>query len=307
MPALATPEAFAEPSEFDRALLLELRALKDLDPDALFLRHRVLEIQNQERQGEIAADLRHEVLNDIEQLEVPALGSLRLGSPMQPGLTSSELKRLATALYTEDAMPLIQQFILGIIEPWDHLVRDFTLQLSLFQVGQVYGMSALFGYAVRQAELRFGLERAAGVDGKASTLSQYVTSLDSQEVLLLSSGMSLESQHAIEQQVTELFGDPETLWQRLVDAVRPTSGSKEELTRLRQAVADGKVESASVTVASLRHLALEGVAFGFLLSKAEDGASQVLTYTESSEPPMLLGAASSAWGIVGRVDGKRSE
>ncbi|CAE7908151.1 unnamed protein product [Symbiodinium sp. KB8] len=155
MPALASPEASAA-SEFDRALLLELRALKELDPDAMSLRQRIMELRNEERQSKLAEDLLKKVRSEIEEMEVPMLSPLRRETPTHGGdqdLTGAQLKRLAMQLYTKDAMPLVQEHVLGIIGPWDHLVRDYELQLSVFQVSQVYSMSANFGYALRQAEL----------------------------------------------------------------------------------------------------------------------------------------------------------
>lgn len=308
MPALASPEASAEASEFDRALLLELRALKELDPDAMSLRQRIMELRNEERQSKLAEDLLKKVRSEIEEMEVPMLSPLRRETPTHGGdqdLTGAQLKRLAMQLYTKDAMPLVQEHVLGIIGPWDHLVRDYELQLSVFQVSQVYSMSANFGYALRQAELRYGLEKATG-DAKAPSLSDYVSSLDSQEALLLSAGMSLEAQQAVKQQVTGLSGDsPDELWQGLIDAVGPALDSDEELTRLRQAIANGEVESVPISIALLRRIALEGVAFGFLLSRAEANSSQVLTFTKSGETPRLLGAFKSTWGFLGRAGGKR--
>ncbi|CAE7777936.1 unnamed protein product [Symbiodinium sp. CCMP2592] len=307
MPALASPEASAEASEFDRALLLELRALKELDPDAMSLRQRIMELRNEERQSKLAEDLLKKVRSEIEEMEVPILSPLRRESQAHGGdqdLTGAQLKRLAMQLYTKDAMPLVQEHVLGIIGPWDHLVRDYALQLSVFQVSQVYSMSAIFGYALRQAELRYGLEKATG-DAKAATLSDYVSSLDSQEALLLSAGMSLEAQQAVKQQVTGLCGDSqEELWRGLIDAVGPALDSDEELGRLRQAIANGEVESVPISIALLRRIALEGVAFGFLLSRAEADSSQDLTFTKS-ETPRLLGAFKSTWGFLGRAGGKR--
>lgn len=142
-------------------------------------------------------------------------------------------------------------------------------------MAQVYWTSSLFGYSLRQAELRFALEKAAGE--AESTLSEYVTKLGVEEVLLLSSGMSLEARQAIEEQVAQLFGDPQELWQRLQSVLGPVLGSDNDLHRLRQAMKDGQVEAAPVTVSQLRHLALEGLAFGFLLGNAEARTERGLT------------------------------
>lgn len=247
MLAVARPSQTG-PSDFDRALLLELQALKDLDsanfPDLSGRRD--------------AAKARFEALSTLERMEVPLFAN---GS--YEGLTRKQLKTLATELYSKDSVALIQQYVMSLIQPWEHLVRDYTLTLALFQLAQVYWTSSIFGFSLRQAELRFALEKSVGeVDG---SLSDYVTKLGSEEVSLLSSGMSLETHQAIEDQVAQLYGDPFELWQRLQAVLGPVTGSEADLQRLRQSMRDGQVEATPVTVAQLRHLSLEGIAFGFLL------------------------------------------
>lgn len=173
-----------------------------------------------------AAKARFEALSTLERMEVPLFAN---GS--YEGLTRKQLKTLATELYSNDSVALIQQYVMSLIQPWEHLVRDYTLTLALFQLAQVYWTSSIFGFSLRQAELRFALEKSVGeVDG---SLSDYVTKLGSEEVSLLSSGMSLETHQAIEDQVAQLYGDPFELWQRLQAVLGPVTGSEADLQRLR--------------------------------------------------------------------------
>eukprot|EP00434_Breviolum_minutum_P019506 symbB.v1.2.017205.t1/scaffold1336.1/size124716/3 len=76
-----------------------------------------------------------------------------------------------------------------------------------------------------------------------SSLSDYVTKLGGEEVLL--SSVSLETRQAIEDQVAQLYGDPHDLWRRLHSVLGPVSGSEEDLHRLRQAMKDGQVPSSA--------------------------------------------------------------
>ena len=250
------------PSDFDRALLSELEAFKDLDitfpSDVSRWRH-----------VEAREALRAEALLGFEHMQVPLFAN-KSGE----GLSHPQLKRLATELYSKDAVALIQQYVMSLIEPWDHLVRDHSLTLARFQLAQVYWTSCLFGLSLRQAEVRFALEKAADREVDSS-LSDYVTKLGGEEVLL--SSVSLETRQAIEDQVAQLYGDPHDLWRRLHSVLGPVSGSEEDLHRLRQAMKDGQVEVSPVTVSQLRHLALEGIAFGFLLSKAEAQRTELTT------------------------------
>jgi len=259
------------PSDFDRALLLELQALKALDgasfPD---LGRRD------------AAKARAEALSTLERMEVP----LFRADGSYEGLTQKQLKALATELYSKDSVALIQQYVMSLIQPWEHLVR-------------VYWNSSIFGFSLRQAELRFALEKSVGeVDG---SLSDYVTKLGSEEVSLLSSGMSLETHQAIADQVmievAQLYGDPFELWQRLQAVLGPVTASEADLQRLRQSMRDGQVEATPVAVAQLRHLALEGIAFGFLLG-AEGGRSGPATGPAHSE---LFGSFN--WSFLGARGG----
>lgn len=273
------------PSDFDRALLLELQALKALDsasfPDL------------SGRRG--AANARAEALSTLERMEV----TLFRANGSYEGLTQKQLKTLATELYSKDSVALIQQYVMSLIQPWDHLVRDYSLTLALFQLAQVYWTSSIFGFSLRQAELRFALEKSVGeVDG---SLSDYVTKLGTEEVSLLSSGMSLETHQAIEDQVAQLYGDPFELWQRLQAVLGPVTGSEADLQRLRQSMRDGQVEATPVTVAQLRHLALEGIAFGFLLGEAErsDGPRMAKPGPAHSE---LFG--SFDWSFLGARGGR---
>eukprot|EP00435_Cladocopium_sp_Y103_P008011 s4466_g2.t1 len=149
------------PSDFDRALLLELQALKALDsasfPDL------------SGRRG--AANARAEALSTLERMEV----TLFRANGSYEGLTQKQLKTLATELYSKDSVALIQQYVMSLIQPWDHLVRDYSLTLALFQLAQVYWTSSIFGFSLRQAELRFALEKSVGEDSAESWLVSWVT------------------------------------------------------------------------------------------------------------------------------------
>eukprot|EP00931_Biecheleriopsis_adriatica_P108602 TRINITY_DN82938_c0_g1_i1.p1 TRINITY_DN82938_c0_g1~~TRINITY_DN82938_c0_g1_i1.p1 ORF type:complete len:435 (-),score=91.60 TRINITY_DN82938_c0_g1_i1:86-1369(-) len=315
--------ASADPTDFDRALVAELEALKgtlsanaipedEADSDTLMLRRRIAEVRQEEQLRRTSELLEQEVDEGFQMIQVPLLLPLHEDSQNTAGtFGGEELRRLALQLYTKDGVDLLQQHVLGIIGQWEHLVRDYPLQLSLFQVGQVYWMSALFGYRLQSAERRYSLERAAtlGTSDEVlpKSLGDYISAMGPQEALALSSNMSLEAQRALERRVSELCGDLAELWNRLLEAVGPLLGSGTAERALRQAIGDGEVESARVSVADLRRVALEGVAFGFLLGKAEAKADSAhsLTYTDGDSQLMILGAGSGvAWGVTGDASGR---
>ncbi|CAJ1434503.1 unnamed protein product [Effrenium voratum] len=129
--------SYTEPSDFDRALLLELQALKDSGWGRF---------SHIGASRSLSESFREEALSELDRMQVP-LFSLEGGH-----LGQAQLKRLATELYTKDAVELIQQYIIGLIAPWDHLTRDYVLNLARFQLAQVYWSSALLGHALRDAE-----------------------------------------------------------------------------------------------------------------------------------------------------------
>eukprot|EP00930_Biecheleria_cincta_P010122 TRINITY_DN112074_c0_g1_i1.p1 TRINITY_DN112074_c0_g1~~TRINITY_DN112074_c0_g1_i1.p1 ORF type:complete len:434 (+),score=59.53 TRINITY_DN112074_c0_g1_i1:97-1398(+) len=306
-----------DPSEFDRLLIAELEALKACDEEAWELRSRIAALRESENLGQATELISSRIDEGFRTMEVPILPPLPDGGfPDSSTETEGdvfgqeELRRLATELYSEDAVDLVRHHVLSIIGPWDHLVRDYPLRLARFQVGQVYWTSALFGYSLRSAEQRYSLERAARLGQEASSgeetlpknLGDYVSRLGPQEALLLGASMPSEAQQILERKVSTLFGDLGELWQGLDDAIGPLLGSPGAEPMLRQAIASGEIESALITIADLRRITLEGVAFGFLLGQAETevNLSHEFAFKSSeSEPRISAARTAGIWDLTG--------
>lgn len=320
---LAASSSSFDPSEFDRLLIAELETLKACDEETWELRSRIAALRASEGLGHASELISSHIEEGFRTMEVPILPPLANGGYSDSSheaegeiFGQKELRRLATALYSEDAVALVRDHVLSIIGPWDHLVRDYRLRLARFQVGQVYWTSALFGYSLRSAELRYGLERAARLGQEASsgeealpkTLGDYVSRLGPQEALLLGASMPAESQQILERKVSTLFGDLGELWQGLDDAIGPLLGTPGAEPVLRQAISSGEVESAQVTIADLRRITLEGIAFGFLLGQAETEVTSPYELTKPSdgEPVVLAARAAGMWDLTGEVSGQTS-
>lgn len=309
----STSSSDKEPLKFDQALIAQLEELKDklaaaaelsgqqvpraLDSETLSLRRRISDVHRSEKKSALSMLLQNHVLEGFREMKVPllrpfvTLAEQSTVVDVTDDFGPTHLKRLATTLYSEDALDLVKDHILNIIGKWDHLVRDYKLQIALFQVGQVYWLSSLFGYSLRRADMRFRLERvvATGHDATSiaipKTLRDYVSGFGISEALLVASDMSSEAQMAIESQVFSLFGDLHSLRDRILGALDSLLGFvpiDEASAALREAILHGEVESTTITVAGLRRVALEGVAYGFLLGNAETEVDSSFELTPAS-------------------------
>jgi hypothetical protein len=257
----------------------------------------------------------------FQELEVPLVPPL--AGQRHASFEPVDLKRLAslcTGLNSEEAIGLLKEHVLNTIKEWNYLVRDFPLQLALFQIGQVYSMSILFGYSLRQVDTRYRLEKrvratsaaaaseanegvAAGhaaverlspsqmLSGEEApkSMKEYVASLGQQDHHHLLRMVSREAEAVMERQVSQLFGDLPSLTTELVQALGPEASTrKEEVARLQQAIVNGEVQSVTLTVSDLRRLALEGAAFGFLLGDAESHAASIVDLAPGSTRFPLL-------------------
>jgi len=219
---------------------------------------------------------------------VPPLTNLEDGAA---SLGDVEPRRLVEGLYSEEALALVRDHVMGIIGEWDHLVREYPLQISLFQAGQVYAISSLFGYSLRRADARYQLEKMAGAAGaqreETGSLAEYVATFGPEEARQMATIASLEAEQVLERQFSAVFGDIVELQQELLRALDlpleagPEGSVDQSLIheRLREAVASGEVASVRLTVSELRRLALEGCAFGLILGASEAEADSACELT----------------------------
>jgi len=274
--------------------------------DTLALRRRIEEVKMSDRIRAVTELLYLKVCRKFQQLQVPLIPQLQEGGDVRFG--NVDLKGLTTDIYSADALELVR----------DHLFRIIgqqggnpsfaggmgVVQIALFQAGQVYAMSAMFGYYLRRVDQRYQLEKLAGTfgawgeapeatsnpfsqdPGAADSLKAYISSFGPDEVQSMWAVTSAEAQMAMEMQVTALFGDLRALKEKLVNALGMVNSPEEATMKLEQAIKSKEVESLRITSDDLRRLVLEAVAFGSLLNDSEKQFDSIYELTPASSRVM---------------------
>lgn len=272
--------------------------------DTLALRKRMDEVRSAERMRVVTELLYLKVCRRFMQLQVPLIPPLKGGGDIKFG--NIDLKGLTTDIYSKDALELVRDHLFRIIGQQgspSFMGGMAIVQIALFQAGQVYAMSAMFGYYLRRVDARFQLEKLAGnfgawgdktpvdVDAKnpyaqdkdaANSLKGYISSFGPGEVQRMWSITSVEAQMTMESQVTALFGDLRILKEKLVNALGAVSSPEEATKKLEQAIQKEEVESLRFTSDDLRRLVLEAVAYGALLNDSEKQVDSLYELTPAS-------------------------
>lgn len=261
------------------------------------------EVRQAERARVVTELLYLKVCARFKQLQVPLIPTLRGGGNVKFG--ALDLKGLTTDVYSQDALELVREHLFRIIGQQgstDFMGGMAVVQIALFQVGQVYAMSSLFGYYLRRVDARYQLEKLAGNFGAwgeessgepaanpfeddkegAQSLKDYINDFGPEEVQRMTTIASVEAQMAMEQQVTALFGDLRVLKEKLVNALGMSTSAQEATRKLEQAIQANEVESLRITSDDLRRLVLEAVAYGALLNDAEKQVDTSYELTPSS-------------------------
>jgi len=222
--------------------------------------------------------------------------SLKAGGDIKLG--AIDLKNLTTDVYSLDALEIVKQNLFRIIRQQETTLSvngTAVIRMSLFQAGQVYGMSSMLGYSLRNFDDRFQLERLAAGWGKgrsklpgkipfAKTLQDYIATFGPAEARRMTSLASMEARMAMELQVSALFGPLNVLQEKLKTAVGEVTSLEDANRKLKQAINDDKVESIRITVDDLTRLVLEAVAYGALLRDAECEAGSIYELTPMPRP-----------------------
>lgn len=299
-------EAISVQREQEEQLRRELeRSAQDAGKDTLALRRRMEEVKDSERLRIVTELLYVKVLSLFKKLKVPLIPPLKGGGNIKFG--ALDLKGLTTDVYSADALELVREHLFRIIG--NQGTTSFmgglaVVQIALFQVGQVYAMSSLFGYWLRRVDARYQLEKLAGSFGawgdkgsKASktfaedaetvqSLRDYVNAFGPEEARRMTSVASVEAQMAMEHQVAALFGDLRVLKQKMVEALGMVTSPKEAEQRLQQAISNKEVESVHITSDDLRRLILEAVAYGALLNDSEKRVDSFYELTAATSRPL---------------------
>lgn len=275
--------------------------------DTLALRRRMDEVRQNDRLRIVTELMYLKVCGKFKQLGVPLIPSLKAGGDFRFG--SIDISGLTDDIYSKDALDLVREHLYRIIGQQGSTAFMGSMaivQIALFQAGQVYAMSSLFGYYLRRVDARFQLEKLAGTFGawgdeapsevaspfaeedqsSQQSLKDYVSTFGPEELQRMTTVASAEAHMAMESQVFALFGDLRVLKEKLVNALGPVSSNEEVSQKLEQAVQNGEVESLRITSEDLRRLVLEAVAFGALLNDAETQVDSLYELSPSMSRPM---------------------
>jgi len=261
------------------------------------------EVREAERARIVTELLYLKVCSRFKQLQVPLIPTLRGGGNVKFG--ALDLKGLTEDVYSKDALDLVREHLFRIIGQQgstSYMGGLAVVQIALFQVGQVYAMSSLFGYYLRRVDARYQLEKLAGNFGAwgeessettasnpfaedkegADSLKDYIKAFGPEEVQRMTTIASVEAQMAMEQQVTALFGDLRVLKEKLVNALGMSTSEQEATRKLEQAIQNNEVESLRITSDDLRRVVLEAVAYGALLNDSEKQVDTIYELTPAS-------------------------
>eukprot|EP00440_Ansanella_granifera_P015807 gb/GFBE01017169.1/.p1 GENE.gb/GFBE01017169.1/~~gb/GFBE01017169.1/.p1 ORF type:complete len:430 (+),score=126.65 gb/GFBE01017169.1/:1-1290(+) len=274
--------------------------------DQLVLRRRIEEVKMNDRMRIVTELLYLKVCRKFQQLKVPLIPALKGGGDVKFG--NIDLKGLTTDIYSKDALELVRDHLFRIIGQQGNpsfMGGMGVVQIAMFQAGQVYAMSAMFGYYLRRVDARYQLEKLAGNfgawgdkapettddpfsedKGAADSLKGYISSFGPDEVQSMWAVTSVEAQMAMESQVTALFGDLRALKEKLVNALGMVSSPEEATVKLEQAIKKDEVESLRITSDDLRRLVLEAVAYGSLLNDQEKQVDSLYELTPASSRVM---------------------
>eukprot|EP00931_Biecheleriopsis_adriatica_P060413 TRINITY_DN36283_c0_g1_i1.p1 TRINITY_DN36283_c0_g1~~TRINITY_DN36283_c0_g1_i1.p1 ORF type:complete len:452 (+),score=88.85 TRINITY_DN36283_c0_g1_i1:32-1387(+) len=277
----------------------------------MVLRRRMSIVRQKELMLTVAELMYLMVCGMFKHLEVPFIPPLKFGGDVRFDVDGEQLRGL-TELYSLEALELVRDHLFGIINVQARS-QTAPLRIALFQAGQVYAMSALFGYYLRRADTRYQMEKlmwsygnsvqtpldgsgqdrsrrrptpewmqldwAKGEKRASVSLKDYIERFSSAELRNIRTVTSVEASVALEKQVSALFGDLRTLKSRLLHAIGEASSDEEASQKLQQAILEQRVESIRISCDDLRRLILEAVGFGSALYDAEREVESVCDLT----------------------------
>lgn len=132
------------------------------------------------------------------------------------------------------------------------------------------GTAASAGEAAAAASAAAAATGGGSLLPRKSSLRRYVEGFDQATMVETARVVSAEGAALVERQTAALFGDIKDLTKQMQEAVGGGVGSAEELySRIQAAIADNKIETVTMTVATQRRCVLEAVAFGSFLRDVE--------------------------------------
>lgn len=262
----------------------------------LSLRRRIAHIQRKERLKTASELMYLMVASMFKYLEVPFIPPLKGGGLVRLDMDGEQLRGL-TEIYSMEALELVRDHLFNIVgvEARKMGPEAPALRIAMYQAGQVYAMSALFGYYLRKADVRYQLDKIVSLheveedepdepeigetrkrhrrpvprwmelswqkgDSRVDTsLKEYIQSFGPEELRQIRSLASAEAQAVMELQISALFGNLRVLKSKLLKATEGAENDEEATERLEQGLVSGRVESISISYDNLRRLILEAV------------------------------------------------
>jgi len=275
--------------------------------DMLSLRKRMDEVRESERVRTVMELLYLKVCSRFLQLKAPLVKPMRTGGDVRLG--SVNLKRLTEEIYSKEALALVREHLMQFAGPGEATLQTpfgSWVMIPLLQAGQVYAISAMFGYYLRQVDARYQLEKLAGSLGSAiggdedgdkpdlgagdeegaQMLKSYISSFGEAEMKRMTNIASVEARMALEAQVAALFGDLRVLKEKMMNAVGMALTEEEANEKVMKAIENKEVESLRMSSQDLQRIVLEAVAFGSMLSDSEKQVDCWYDLTPSSSDAM---------------------
>ncbi|CAK9035237.1 UV-B-induced protein At3g17800 [Durusdinium trenchii] len=266
------------------------------------LRRRIAQIQRKERLKTASELIYVMVASMFKYLEVPFIQPLKGGGHVRMDMDGEQLRGL-TEIYSMEALELVRDHLFNIVGVEAQAAEAPALRIAMYQAGQVYAMSALFGYYLRRADVRYQLDKivslhdagddnddleigetrkrrrrpvprwmelswAKGESRADVSLKDYIQSFGPDELRQIRSLASAEAQATMELQISALFGDLRVLKSKLLKATEGSTTDEEATEMLEEGLRSGAVESIRISYDNLRRLILEAVAFGSVLFDA---------------------------------------
>eukprot|EP00913_Durusdinium_trenchii_P000003 g3.t1 len=94
----------------------------------------------------------------FKYLEVPFIQPLKGGGHVRMDMDGEQLRGL-TEIYSMEALELVRDHLFNIVGVEAQAAEAPALRIAMYQAGQVYAMSALFGYYLRRADVRYQLDK----------------------------------------------------------------------------------------------------------------------------------------------------
>jgi len=290
----------------------------------LSLRRRIAQIQRKERLKTASELMYLMVASMFKYLEVPFIPPLKGGGLIRLDMDGEQLRGL-TEIYSMEALELVRDHLFNIVgvEARKMGPEAPALRIAMYQAGQVYAMSALFGYYLRKADVRYQLDKIVSLHEVESqeeleigetrkrhrrpvprwmelswqkgesrgdtSLKDYIQSFGPEELRQIRSLASAEAQAVMELQISALFGNLRILKSKLLKAIEGAETDEEATELLEKGLLSGAVESMSISYDNLRRLILEAVAFGSVLFDAEREADSTYDLTPTDRRELDLG------------------